>query len=451
MKTFFNFINTKILKNKKFLTVCAVFAFLFLCLSATAHATPNLGMAQELFHSWLCCACLVITIISCVVSFIAISGKNTTFLWIMTIFNLLLFGFNNFLKAQLFYMGQFLLLDILISFFNFMPLILFLMCVCGFFNKNYALILIGIFSVFIIIYAVFIREDSFYNQKKLLELEMQTGRTFKKSFEQSEEIDKIESSLFKKKEEIEESIDKNEFHNLGTDKLNKQMALIASVKKNRKDVCEYFISEGADPNMAIRYAAMLGNKEIVKLFIDKGVNIEAKDIYGQTPLHYASGEGNIEVIDFLITKGANVNAKNTDKFTPLHAAAQMGQKDAVALLITKGAGINERDKYGCTPLLYAVRDGHKETAELLILKGADFEIKNKKDFTMLHTAVAFRHKEIANLLINNGADINAKDDEGKTPLDYVQSEEMKKLFYEQSKEIEQLLLSHGAKSGKDLK
>ena len=44
------------------------------------------------------------------------------------------------------------------------------------------------------------------------------------------------------------------------------------------------------------------------------------------------------------------------------------------------------------------------------------------------------------ILIANGADLNVKNDQGKTPLDYAKSEEIK-----------ELLILNGAKSGKDLK
>ena len=45
-----------------------------------------------------------------------------------------------------------------------------------------------------------------------------------------------------------------------------------------------------------------------------------KGDYEQTPLHYAAIQGHKEVAELLIDKGADVNAKNIIGITPLDAA-----------------------------------------------------------------------------------------------------------------------------------
>lgn len=76
---------------------------------------------------------------------------------------------------------------------------------------------------------------------------------------------------------------------------------------------------------------------IVKLLLDKGADIEAKDNSGQTPLSW-------------VTCG--------------------GRKDIVKLLLDKGADIEARDHFGQTPLSLATRGGRKEIAKLLLDKKA---------------------------------------------------------------------------------
>ena len=53
-----------------------------------------------------------------------------------------------------------------------------------------------------------------------------------------------------------------------------------------------------------------GYSELVKLLLSKGADIETKDITGGTPLFRAADNGDINTVKVLVQSGANVNAKN---------------------------------------------------------------------------------------------------------------------------------------------
>ena len=74
----------------------------------------------------------------------------------------------------------------------------------------------------------------------------------------------------------------------------------------------------SNANQSIFIASGVGDLEAVKQHLDAGVDINAKDKEGWTPLHFASDRKN--VAEFLIKKGADVNAKNAYGFTPLDEA-----------------------------------------------------------------------------------------------------------------------------------
>ena len=59
---------------------------------------------------------------------------------------------------------------------------------------------------------------------------------------------------------------------------------------------------------AIHTAAFLGHTEIVKMFIENGVDVDMGDPNGLTPLHWAARNGQAEVVNMLIEDGADVNA-----------------------------------------------------------------------------------------------------------------------------------------------
>ena len=110
----------------------------------------------------------------------------------------------------------------------------------------------------------------------------------------------------------------------------------------------------ADP---IHEAAANGDLAGVQAELDKGVDVNVKDMLGFTPLHLAVTK---EITELLINEGADVNAKNKWGGTPLHAAATNGKKEVAELLIAKGADVNAKSDFG-TPLDLA----NGETADLL--------------------------------------------------------------------------------------
>jgi len=67
----------------------------------------------------------------------------------------------------------------------------------------------------------------------------------------------------------------------------------------------------------------------------------------------ASDGGHEDVARLLIDKGADVNAKDVHDLTSLMRASQDGHKGAATLLIEKGADVNAKDQNGKTAGDYA--------------------------------------------------------------------------------------------------
>ncbi|MDC0065796.1 ankyrin repeat domain-containing protein [Verrucomicrobia bacterium] len=126
---------------------------------------------------------------------------------------------------------------------------------------------------------------------------------------------------------------------------------------------------GWGPSVDIHQAAMHGNTKAVKQHLAAGVDVNAKDKYGRTPLHMTPINGHKEIVELLISKGADVNVRDDlGGRTPLHQAASSGHKVAqqiAELLITKGADVNAKMEDGRTPLNFTESKEHKEIADLL--------------------------------------------------------------------------------------
>lgn len=58
----------------------------------------------------------------------------------------------------------------------------------------------------------------------------------------------------------------------------------------------------------------------LELLLNKGVPVNAKDVYGNLPLHYSARNNDIEAAQLLIKYGSELNVLNHDGVTPLHQA-----------------------------------------------------------------------------------------------------------------------------------
>ena len=95
-----------------------------------------------------------------------------------------------------------------------------------------------------------------------------------------------------------------------------------------------------------------GLLEAVKSLLGQGVDVNAKEEDGWTPLHHAVfWSNNVDILKCLVSRGADVNAKNNDGETPLHfVAGRRKNVDMLKYLISVGADANAKDKFGKMPL-----------------------------------------------------------------------------------------------------
>lgn len=89
--------------------------------------------------------------------------------------------------------------------------------------------------------------------------------------------------------------------------------------------------------------------ELVRWLVEQGADINARDHYGETPLHSQARSwcGNPEL---LLDLGADIEAIDSRNETPLFAAAGSFKPKAVHTLVAKGANINAENKMNQTPL-----------------------------------------------------------------------------------------------------
>jgi len=99
--------------------------------------------------------------------------------------------------------------------------------------------------------------------------------------------------------------------------------LLLAMEKQRYDFAKQFIQSGTDVNYhyppgkeytdgmtCLLHASKNNNLELVKMLVDRGAFLDAKNKDGSTALSFAQSNGNAQIIDFLIESGANQDSGN---------------------------------------------------------------------------------------------------------------------------------------------
>lgn len=118
------------------------------------------------------------------------------------------------------------------------------------------------------------------------------------------------------------------------------------------------------------------NERIKDLFygvphLDAIAEDEEQEAIGRTLLHLAAREGLLRVVRLLIQLGADLEARDAGSWTSLHLSCGHGHSDIVDALLESGADVNCQDEHGWAPLHHAVALEYADVVALLLEKGAD--------------------------------------------------------------------------------
>ena len=184
---------------------------------------------------------------------------------------------------------------------------------------------------------------------------------------------------------------------------------------------------------------------ISAFLLEHGVQVNALDGEGRTPLMSAAQEDKAGVVQALLAHGADPAIRDKRGWTALDWAALFGRDDSISLLrdrspmdlheaaqfgdvvrlrayldagadpnalkmplpMTMGGNTNSPKAQATTPLLEAMKSGSLETVRLLLDRGARVNQARADGTTALHVAALYGDAPLAALLLDRGANINA--------------------------------------------
>jgi hypothetical protein len=116
---------------------------------------------------------------------------------------------------------------------------------------------------------------------------------------------------------------------------------------------------------------------MAEFFIQNGANVNAKNMFGQTPLMDAGFSGSADMVRLLLEKGANPNLRSNNGFTPLDIACAVKSKEVIAVLLPH-TKLTMNDLRPESPMLKAMQACPKETQLMFVKKALQTYIETRE-------------------------------------------------------------------------
>jgi ankyrin repeat protein len=205
-----------------------------------------------------------------------------------------------------------------------------------------------------------------------------------------------------------------------------------AVSYGNKNFVKLLLDKGANAEKA-----SYGNGTLVKLLLDKSANLEsASKMYGKRKLaklllHKCAkmkkaSYGKKRLAKLLLNKGTKIEKASYGNKKLVESLLDEGAKikktsyryqQFVKLLLDKGAHIEKASDFdGEKPLHVAIKNKNPAIIGLLLEKGANIEASNRLGETPLHWAAWHANVAAINYLLDKGANIEARNISGQTPL-----------------------------------
>ena len=254
--------------------------------------------------------------------------------------------------------------------------------------------------------------------------------------------------------------------------------LLYAVQSGDLESAKLLLAAGANVNdraangvSAIAMAAIMGRRDLLRLLVDRGADVDAAD-GGYTALLASVLRQDYDAAKLLLMHGANPNAILTKPSptrasgfaeytfhyrwlgaTAFYIAAMFYDVDMMRMLAAHGADPSAGKQDGSTPLMAAAgtpkpvdwqrdsrtpidqdgvvavappdpkeEEGRLEAVRFVVGLGVDVNAINHGGETALHRASAKRYLTMVQFLVDNKANVNAKTRNGLTPLSIAMTE-----------------------------
>lgn len=159
--------------------------------------------------------------------------------------------------------------------------------------------------------------------------------------------------------------------------------------------------------------------------IENGTDRIESSVDFQTKIYNVFVTENIEVLKDFIDQGLDINATFLATGSLVHFCALCRKPKMLRMIINAGADLTLRNLNGDTLLQTAVKSPDARMVKAVLEAGVDPNERDKDGRTALHTAANYtgyhiinEMRDIVDLLVDSGIKLCARDRKGKMALDY---------------------------------
>ena len=195
--------------------------------------------------------------------------------------------------------------------------------------------------------------------------------------------------------------------------------MCAAASRNANLVC-FLLDNGADVTFCNNLqrtalheaAAVANNVDVLRLLIERGADVNAKDRDGALPIERTRG-----VVNFRCLLEAGADPERALVVAAAVSGASKTNVDIVDELINRGVDVDARDSMDCTALMRStIANATASILRLLAYNASVDAYTNGGKWTALGFSIEFGFDECCTQLLAAGADVNAACADGKAPL-----------------------------------
>ncbi|KAK5994802.1 Vegetative incompatibility HET-E-1-like protein [Cladobotryum mycophilum] len=185
---------------------------------------------------------------------------------------------------------------------------------------------------------------------------------------------------------------------------------------------------------AISWAAGDGSSEMIKYLLKiRGVDPNAKDSKGRSPLSWAAGDGCADAVDVLVqSKKVDKTSIDKDRRNAISRACEGGHLNALRSLLKHGCpGVDDEDIDHWTPLAWAIQNNSPQVVRALLSTGSvDLHRRDHAERTALSWAVEYGHLPVVKVLLQEGADAEVSSEKRTAPINVAKQSERSEILNE---------------------